>query len=83
VGGGREAEEVGSGAKLKYDPAGNLLGVGVKDTPPPFSVPTDFLDPLTIRQPGIKYHNTITEEDFSKRPDSIKIAREIFGHLVR
>lgn len=42
-------------------------------------VPTDFLDPENIRQPGVKY----PLYDGSGTAESVKLAREIFGHLLK
>ena len=41
-------------------------------------VPTDFQDPLSVRQPGIKYFNASTEEVLLSEPEHRKIIIEIF-----
>ncbi len=46
-------------------------------------VPTDFLDPLMVRQAGQKYYNPVSEEYFLKRPEHLKVAKEIFGQFVK
>lgn len=46
-------------------------------------VPTDFLDPLSVRQPGVKYFNASTEEFLLAEPVQRKIAIQIFGPLVK
>ncbi|MBI4334703.1 MAG: extracellular solute-binding protein [Chloroflexi bacterium] len=42
-------------------------------------VPTDFLEPENLRQPGIKYINVDTQEYARKRGEMAIVAREIFG----
>ncbi|MBI4334931.1 MAG: extracellular solute-binding protein [Chloroflexi bacterium] len=47
-------------------------------------VPTDFLHPARVRQPGAKYASTDFEEEYIKiRNEYLKTAKEIFGHLVQ
>lgn len=46
-------------------------------------VPTDHSDPINIRQPGMKYFNRNSEDFISGDLERQKIAREIFGHLMR
>lgn len=46
-------------------------------------VPTDFLEPSKIRQPGIKYFNASSEEFLLAEPEQRKIANEIFGPLIK
>lgn len=46
-------------------------------------VPTDFLNPLHVRDPKISYFDTDTLEFRLKKPEYIKQAVEIFGHLMR
>lgn len=42
-------------------------------------VPTAFLDPLKVRQPGVKYIATYTEEFLARRDQARKDAQDIFG----
>lgn len=46
-------------------------------------VPTDFLLPSRIRQPGGKYVRTDDEEWRLAMPKKFEIAREIFGQLMK
>ncbi len=46
-------------------------------------VPTDFLDPVVVRQPGMKYYNTMTVGFEEKRDEYLKIAREVWGQLLK
>lgn len=46
-------------------------------------VSTDFLPPAMVRNPAMKYVDISTEEYNLKMPEYIKIAREIFGDLVK
>ncbi|MBI4334567.1 MAG: extracellular solute-binding protein [Chloroflexi bacterium] len=46
-------------------------------------VPTDFLDPIMVRQPGVKYFNTITKEHTQKKDAFGAVALEIFGPLMK
>lgn len=46
-------------------------------------VPTDFLSPIRVRDPKVKYFDTDTLEFRLKKPEYIKTAREIFGHLMK
>ncbi|MBI4332103.1 MAG: extracellular solute-binding protein [Chloroflexi bacterium] len=46
-------------------------------------IPTTNVDPLSMRKPGVKYVNTSTEEVWLKGPESIELAKEIFGHLIK
>lgn len=46
-------------------------------------IPTDFLPPSRIRDPKVKYVDQASEEYTRKHPEYFKIAREIFGHLIK
>lgn len=46
-------------------------------------IPTKNIDPLSMRKPGIKYYQTSTEEYQARGPESIELAKEIFGHLIK
>ncbi len=46
-------------------------------------VPTDFLDPTMVRQPGGKYFNTITGDQYAKKSAFAKTAMEIFAPLMK
>lgn len=46
-------------------------------------VPTDHLDPLRIMQPGVKYFNTEAEDFIRDHSNKLRLAREIFGPLMR
>lgn len=46
-------------------------------------VPTDHLDPLRIIKTGEKYVNTEAEDFIRDHPNKLKLAREIFGSLMR
>lgn len=45
-------------------------------------VPTDFIDPDAVRQPGVEYFWE-TEEFLMGADKAAQISREIFGHLLR
>lgn len=46
-------------------------------------VPTDFLDPMQVRQPNVKYYNASTEDFLISEPEKRKTAIEIFKPLVK
>ena len=46
-------------------------------------VPTDFLPLYDVRQPGVKYVDSSPEEYQFKKNEYIKIAKEIFGPLLK
>ncbi len=46
-------------------------------------MPTTNIDPLSMRQPGVKYVNTSNEEFWLKGPEYINLGKEIFGHLIK
>ena len=46
-------------------------------------VPTDFLEPTTVRQPGVKYYSLIGEGIDAKKREYMKLATEIWGHLLK
>ncbi|MBI4334312.1 MAG: extracellular solute-binding protein [Chloroflexi bacterium] len=46
-------------------------------------IPTTNVDPLSMRKPGVKYVSTSTEEYLLRGPESIGLAKEIFGHLLK
>lgn len=46
-------------------------------------VPTDFLYPEGIRDPKVKYFNSNTEEVLMKEEAAYKLAREIYGPLMK
>lgn len=42
-------------------------------------LPTDYLDPEILRQPGVKYASTMGEDYILQEPKNNELAREIFG----
>ncbi|MBI4333611.1 MAG: extracellular solute-binding protein [Chloroflexi bacterium] len=46
-------------------------------------VPTDFLEPESIRQEGGKYFNTMDKQNALKKQAFQEVAVQIFGHLMR
>lgn len=47
-------------------------------------VPIQALDPLSVRQPGVKYFTGADTKEFLLRdPEYTKAAQEIFGHLMK
>ncbi len=46
-------------------------------------VPTDFIPPKSIRQPGGKTYNKDLEENLLRRPEVEKLAIELFGPLLK
>lgn len=46
-------------------------------------VPTDYIDPEMLRQPGIKYYSNITEEVSLKAAQYLKVAEEVFGEVLK
>ncbi|MBI4334944.1 MAG: extracellular solute-binding protein [Chloroflexi bacterium] len=46
-------------------------------------VPTDFLHPAMVRQPGIKYLDTSSEEYIARKNEYLKTAREIFAASLK
>lgn len=46
-------------------------------------VPTDHLNPMQVRQEGVKYANHMREDFLKLRPQHAKIAQEIFGPLLK
>lgn len=46
-------------------------------------VPTDFLDPNMVRQPGVKYFNTMGMKHIEKKQAFVSVAKEIFGPLMQ
>lgn len=46
-------------------------------------IPTANVDPLSIRNPGVKYFSTSSEEFQLELPESIEMAKEVFGHLIK
>lgn len=46
-------------------------------------VPTEHLDPDSIRKEGVKYFSSIDEEFLKTFPEYVQTAREIFGQLSR
>lgn len=46
-------------------------------------VAIDHLDPLELRQPGVKYVNQMNEETEYKKAEYMKVAQEVFGHLIK
>lgn len=46
-------------------------------------VPIDFLDPDGVRDPKVKYFISTIEEELLKGSESLKLAREIYGHLIK
>lgn len=45
-------------------------------------VPVTHLDPMSLRDAGVKYYS-MTEEDLKDQTNKALIAKEIFGHLLR
>ncbi|MBI4332259.1 MAG: extracellular solute-binding protein [Chloroflexi bacterium] len=46
-------------------------------------VPTDFIDPLQVRQPGVKYFDDNNEEHALKKPGYWKLAAEVFAASLK
>lgn len=46
-------------------------------------VPTEHLDPLTLLDPKVKYYSSDNEEFMQKQPEHIRMAKEIFGPLMK
>jgi len=46
-------------------------------------VPTDFIDPLQVRQPGVKYFNDNLESHVVKKPNYYKLAGEVFAASLK
>lgn len=46
-------------------------------------VSEEYVDPAKRRVPGVKYYNSENEEFLLAGPDRMKVAREIFGHLIK
>lgn len=47
-------------------------------------VPSDFLNPVTVRSPSAKYFNALSEEYLRRNTDEqYRIARDIFGPLIK
>jgi len=46
-------------------------------------VPTNFLDPMAVRQPGIKYYSLIGEGMEKTKRGYMKVAGEMWGHLLK
>lgn len=46
-------------------------------------VPTEHVDPISVRQPAIKYFNRNNEEFIAGDLERSKLAREIFGQMAR
>ncbi len=46
-------------------------------------VPTDFLLPARVRRPGVKYYSLIDEGSEAKKEESMKLAKEMYGHLMK
>ncbi len=46
-------------------------------------VPTDFLEPSVVRQPGGKYFNLVTEDHYLKKSAFAKVAEQIFAPLMK
>ncbi len=46
-------------------------------------VPADFLDADSVRQPGMTYRNTISEEHQERRREFMKVARDMYAPLMK
>ncbi len=46
-------------------------------------IPTTNMDPLSMRKPGMNYYQTSTEEYQLRGPESIELAKDIFGNLIK
>ncbi len=46
-------------------------------------LPLTNLDQTSIRQPGVEYFNSNTEEFWLKGPDYLNMGKEIFGNLIK
>ncbi len=46
-------------------------------------VATDFLDPVMLRQPGVKYYSQFTEDAEGKKREYMQLAKEIWGDLLK
>ena len=46
-------------------------------------VPFDHLPSFNVRQPGISYIKSSDEENLLIREENLKIAKEVFGHLLK
>ncbi len=46
-------------------------------------VPTDFLEPYAVRQPGVTYHDNISLEYQKLRLQYLDTAKQIFGDLIK
>lgn len=46
-------------------------------------VPTEFLEPTTVRQPGVKYYSLIGEGMETKKREYMKLAAEMWGNLLQ
>lgn len=46
-------------------------------------VPTDHIAPYNLRVTGLKFFDTENEDFLEKQADQSKLAKEIFGHLMR
>ncbi len=46
-------------------------------------VPTDYLDAMKVRQPGLKYVFGDDEEFLKRQPDQMREAMEVFGSLIK
>ncbi|MBI4331660.1 MAG: extracellular solute-binding protein [Chloroflexi bacterium] len=46
-------------------------------------VPTDFLPPDAVRQPGVKYFLPLAEEAALQKAEYRKVAEEVWGHLIK
>lgn len=46
-------------------------------------VPTDHVDPATVIKPGVEYFNANTEDFILTAPERMKVARDIFGPLLK
>ena len=62
---------------------GTLISKAVGGQSARVDVPTDFLDPNMVRQPGIKYFNTMSMKHIEKKQAFVPIAKEIFGSLMQ
>ncbi len=62
---------------------GTLLSQAMLTQSSRVDVPTDFLPVYDVRQPGLKYVDSSPEEYQFKKNEYIKMAKEIFGPLLK
>lgn len=55
----------------------------INDVSARVDTPTEYLEPQKLRNPAVKYIFAEEEEFLIKQPEQAKMAKEIFGHLVK